>query len=221
MNGAGVSRLILLAACGLLTACSTSSLFDSDTPVPTSYVLGAAPAGRDASEALAVDVSVSRPDMAAGLDSDRIAVLGGRKLDYYRGVKWGARTTEMVQALVVDSLEDQRWFRSVTPEQARVAGDYVLDLQVRAFQAELTQGPKRPSVHVAFVGRLIRVVDRALVATVTADARVDAKEDRMSLVAAAFEEASHRAILELGQQLAVAVKQDAETLRTLRGGGRR
>jgi ABC-type uncharacterized transport system auxiliary subunit len=217
MNGAGITRMTLLAACAALSACSTGSLFDSDTPIPTSYVLARASAGQSVQEPLPVDIAISRPDLAAGLDSDRIAVLEGRKLDFYRGVKWGSRTVELVQNLVVDSLEDQRWFRSVTPEQARVAGDYVLDLQVRAFQAELTRGPRQPTAHVAFVGRLIRVVDRGLVTTVTSDASVEAREDRMSLVTAAFEEASHRAILELGEQVVAAVKQDAETLRALRG----
>lgn len=217
MNGTRTARGFLLTMCALLSACSTGSLFDSDTPVPTSYVLGSAPTTQRTQDSLAVDVAVSRPDLAAGLDSDRIAVLDGRKLDYYRGVKWGARTGEMIQSLVVDSLHDQRWFRSVTPEQARIAGDYVLDLQVRAFQSDLTAGRGNPNVHVAFVGRLIRVVDRALVSTLAAEAHTPAREDRMSFVAAAFEDASQRAILDLGQQLATAIKQDEATLRSLRG----
>jgi cholesterol transport system auxiliary component len=199
---------IALVLAALFSACSTGSLFDSDTPVPANYVLAAAPAPQTSRTPLPVDVSISRPDMAAGLDTDRIAVLKGRELDYYRRVRWGSRSLEVVQNLVVDSLENQQIFRSVTPEQARVAGNYVLDLQVRDFQAEYTPRSDLPNVHVTFVGRLIRVSDRQLVTTVRAEARVDAEDNRMSAVAAAFEAAAHRAILDLGAQVAAAVEGD-------------
>lgn len=206
-----------LALALLSTACSTGSLFDSDTPVPANYVLAAAPAAQTSRSPIPVDVSISRPDMAAGLDSDRIAVLKGRELDYYRRVRWGSRALEVVQNLVVDSLENQKIFRSVTPEQARVAGHYVLDLQVRDFQAEYAPRSDIPSVHVTLVGRLIRVVDRQLVTTVQSEARVDAEDNRMSAVAAAFEASAHRAILDLGTQIATAVENDKAAQQTARG----
>ena len=212
------TRLSVLVCVASLSACSTGSLFDSDTPVPTNYVLAPAPAASETTNAAPVDISVSRPDLAPGLDSDRIAVLRGRLLDYYRGVRWGTRAIELIQTLVVDSLEDQKLFRSVTPEQARVAGDYVLDLQVRDFQAEYADRANRPVVHVALVGRLIRIIDRELVATVVSEARSEAEEERMSAVTAAFERASHQAILDLGKQVAEVVNSDAETLRTARNG---
>jgi cholesterol transport system auxiliary component len=211
------ARLFAMACLATLTACSTGSLFDSDTPVPTNYVLAPAAAAPQTTNIMPVDLSVSRPDLAAGLDSDRIAVLRGRLLDYYRGVRWGTRAIELIQTLVVDSLEDQKLFRSVTAEQTRVAGDYVLDLQVRDFQAEYADGVDRPVVHVALVGRLIRVLDRKLVATVSSEARAEAQEERMSAVTGAFERASHEAILDLGKQVAAVVNGDADTLRTARG----
>lgn len=201
----------------LLTACSTGALFDSDTPVPTSYVLAPAPPAQNPGTPIPVDVSVSRPDLASGLDTDRIAVLKGRQLDYYRGVRWGSRALEVVQNLVVDSLHEQQLFRSVTPEQSRVAGDYVLDLYVRDFQAEYAPRDGAPTIHVAMIGRLIRVSDRKLVATVSANARAEAAADRMSAVAAAFERAAHEAILDLGRQTAAAITQNRSALAATRG----
>ena len=208
---------MMFAASLYLAGCSTGSLFDSDTPVPQNYVLAPAPAAAGETNPALVDVAISRPDLAPGLDTDRIAVLKERQLDYYRGVRWGSRAIEMIQTLVVDSLEDQRLFRSVTPEQARVAGDYVLDLQVRDFQAEYTPSATAPTVHVALIGRLIRVIDRKLVATLNADAQTQATQDRLGEVLIAFERASHQAILDLGTQVSRVVTEDAETLRTARG----
>ncbi len=113
-----------------------------------------------------VDVSIGRPDFAPGLDTDRIAVLKGRQLDYFRGVRWGGRTVEVVQSMLVATMNDQQLFRSVTAEQARVANDYMLDVEVRNFEADYAGGAI-PEVHVMIIGRLIRVVDRKLVSTVT------------------------------------------------------
>ena len=163
-----------------------------------------------------VDLSIGRPDVAPGLDTNRIAVLDGRRLDYYRAARWGGSTTEVIQTFLVDSLEDQRLFRSVTAEQARVAGDYVLDIEVRDFQAETADGVA-PTVRVKMIGRLIRVVDRELAATVSAEARNTASEDRMYAVAAAFEDAAQQVAIELARKTAAAITADAPKLSAARG----
>lgn len=211
-------RTGLLAAVALsCAACSTGSLFDSDTPVPTGYVLAAAPAGSlTGVQATQVDISIGRPDFAPGLDTDRIAVLKGRQLDYYRGARWGGRTVEVVQSMLVSTLQDQKLFRSVTAEQARVASDYMLDIEVRHFESDYARGTI-PEAHVSIIGRLIRIVDRKLVTTVTSDARVAATEERMSAVAAAFESASQKVALDLAQQTAAAVATDQPVLRKAHG----
>lgn len=205
---------LLAASC---TACSTGSLFDSDVPVPTSYVIASAPAGSVTDAPVTqVDLSIGRPDLAPGLDTDRIAVLKGRQLDYYRRVRWGGRSVEVVQSMLVASINDQQLFRSVTAEQARVATDYMLDIEVRHFEADYAGGSV-PQAHVMILGRLIRIADRKLVTTVSSSARVAAREERMSAVAAAFESASQQVALDLAKQVAVAVAADEPTLRKARG----
>ncbi len=198
------------------TAC-TSSLFDSELPVPSAYVIASARGGTvTGAPSTPVDISIGRPDFSPGLDSERIAVLKGRELDYFRGVRWGGRTVEVVQNMLVATMNDQQLFRSVTAEQSRVANDYTLDVEVRNFEAEYAQGPT-PDAHVMIIGRLIRVADRRLVATVSSDARVSATEDRMSAVAAAFEGAAQKVAVDLTRQTAVAVAEDQPALRKLRG----
>ena len=201
---------LALGACG--------SLLETDMPVPTGYVIASLPHGAVAAQqATQVDISIGRPDVAPGLDSDRIAALKGRQLDYYRAARWGGSTVETLQAFLVGSLEDQRLFRSVTPEQARVAGDYVLDVEVRHFQAEYPAGGGAPDVHVHMTGRLIRVVDRQLVSTVVAEARAPAGEERLGLVVQAFETATQQATKDLATKLAEVVASDALDLSRARG----
>lgn len=208
-----VATIAALACAG----CSTGSLFDSDVPVPSSYVIAPAAAGSlTGVPTTAVDLSIGRPDFAPGLDTDRIAVLKGRNLDYYRGVRWGGRTVEVVQSVLVGSWNDQNIFRSVTAEQARVANDYIVDMEVRHFEANMAEG-QLPEVHVAIIGRVIRVTDRKLVATVASEARQRATEERMTAVAAAFESATQKVSLDLAKQTATVVADDQPNLKKARG----
>jgi cholesterol transport system auxiliary component len=197
--------LWLSIACG-----GCGSLLDSDIPVPVNYVLAPAPAAAKATESAAslVDLSIGSPDVAPGLDTQRIAVLRGRELDYYRAAQWGARTAQMIQTLLVASLQDQRIFRSVTPEQARVSGEYLLDLEVRDFQAEYSNDQALPTVRVGLVGRLIRVTDRQLLDTVVASTTRAATANRLEAVTAAFESAGQWVALELARQTSAAVIRD-------------
>jgi cholesterol transport system auxiliary component len=212
-------RTGLVAAVAALScaACSTGSLFDSDVPVPSSYVIAPAPAGALTGIATTpVDVSIGRPDFAPGLDTDRIAVLKGRELDYFRRVRWGGRSVEVVQSMLVATMNDQQLFRSVTAEQSRIANDYTLDVEVRNFEAEYRDG-SIPEVHVNIIGRLIRVADRKLIATVSSETRARATEDRMGAVAAAFESATQKVALDLAKQTATVLADDQPNLRKLRG----
>lgn len=209
---AAANALCLALFC---SAC-TGSLFDSDLPVPMRYVIASAPPGSlTGVPTTQVDVSVGRPDFAPGLDTDRIAVLKGRHLDYYRGARWGGRSVEVVQSMLVSSINDQKLFRSVTAEQARVATDYMLDVEVRHFECGYVNDS--PEAHVMIIGRLIRVVDRKLVTTVSGEARVPATAERMAAVSQAFEAASQKVSLDLARQTAIAVAEDVPVLRKARG----
>jgi hypothetical protein len=63
-------------------------------------------------------------------------------------------------------------------------------------------------VRVTLVGRIIRIVDRQLVDTILATARRPAGENRMNVVAGAFEAAAQEVAVELARQAASAVTRD-------------
>jgi cholesterol transport system auxiliary component len=205
--------LALVVATSGCAACG--SLLETQLPASSSYVIppvAAASSGVTRSE---VDLSIGRPDLGPGLDTERIAVLKGQQLDYYRGAQWGGRTTEIVQTLLVDSFQDQQLFRSVTAEQTRVASSYVLDVTVRDFQAEYAGENVAPTVRVTILGRLIRVTDRQLVETFSSTAQSRAADNRLTAVAAAFETAAHKVVLELAQKTAASIAGDADKRRSV------
>jgi len=179
------------------------SLLDTKIPVPTTYVLHAAPKSENASQApVMVDIAVTQPTATPGLDTERIALLRDQnQLDFYAQSQWGAAVPAVVQAVIVGSLQNQKLFRSVAAEQARTAGQYLLDLEVRDFQAEY-QGGGAPIVRVTFVGALIRIKDRKLLEVLPVSVTVHAEKNRMSDVVAAFEAAAQQAAVSLGEQAA-------------------
>lgn len=212
-----VSKTAVIFVAAALSAC-TGSLLQTELPPNSLYVISPAPADPGAQTALPVDLTIGLPQLAAGLDTERIAVLKGRQLDYFRAARWGETTRTLLHSFMVDSFQDRGLFRSVTAEQARVASDYVLDLEVRDFQAEYANGAVAPTVRVALLGRLIRVVDRKLVATVSASSAEIASDNRLQDVTAAFETATRKVAADLVQQTASAISGDAASLSAARGG---
>ena len=203
---------IAIAAVAWLGGCSTASLFDSEAPIPTNYVLAPVPAAATPtpSRASEVDVAIARPDVIPGLDSRRIAVLKGRLLDHYKGTEWGGSVSEVVQTLLVRSIDQQQLFRSVTSEQTRVSAEYLLDVEVRDFQSEYADDGGNPQVRVTFISRLIRIRDRELISTITSTSLRPAADNRMNAVAAAFESAAQQAALDLAGKSASAIAGDVE-----------
>lgn len=193
--------LAIVALLAGLSAC-TGSLLESKIPTPDIYVLAAATASENGA-ALPADIAIARPTAAPGLDTERIAVLhDSRRLDYYQEAQWGSTLPQVVQSLIVGSLRNQKLFRSVSTEQARVTVSYLLDLEVRDFQAEYTNDSSPPTVKVTIVGSLIRIKDRKLVGTFPATFTVAAQANRLGVVATAFEAAAQQAATSLGKQTA-------------------
>ena len=204
----GRFTIVVLAA--LLSAGCGGSLFQSELPAPTRYVIAAPPPATTPSTtiAAAVDIAIGRPDVAPGLDTDAIATIRGHELDYYRGALWRGTVLETVQDFLVITFQDQKLFRSVATEQARVSSDYLLDVEVRDFQAEYANGSSAPVAHVTLIGRLVRIRDRNLIEVMPVTASQPARENRLSAVAAAFEAAMREVALDLARRTAERAGQD-------------
>jgi cholesterol transport system auxiliary component len=192
----------------LMGGCGVGELLDTKFPVPTTYVLAPAAAGASNTPKIG-DLAIGIPSPAPGLDTERIATLhDARRLDYYQDVRWGAIAPYVMQTQIVASLENQQLFRSVTPEQARISATHLLDLQLRDFQAEYVNGAA-PSVRVTVSASLIRLKDRKLLKSFPVTFSVQAEENRMGAVVAAFESASQQVALAVGQQAAATMTGEA------------
>lgn len=205
-------RSLAAVAIVAMTTSACGSLLESQLPAVTRYVIATPPPAASASVSAAsqVGLAVGRPDVAPGLDTDRIAVIRGHELDYYRAALWRGTVLDTVQAFLVTTLQDQKLFRNVASEQARIGGEYLLDTEVRDFQAEYVDGAAIPTVRVTLIGRVIRIRDRKLIDTIAVTTTRPATENRLAAVATAFEAAMQQVSLEIASKTAAIIAADRE-----------
>lgn len=196
----------LLAMSVLSLSGCLGKLLQSKVDEPQVYVLSPVNPST-ASVAYGTQLAVSWPSAAPGLDSARIAVLrDGNRLDYFYGARWGGAAPQVVQSFVVSFLQAQEGFKNVVAESARVDADYLLELDLRDFQAEYGSG-SAPEVNVNLVGTLIDIKSRRSLALLRAEAHVKAEENRLGAVVPAFQSALQQASAALSEQLAAKLAQ--------------
>jgi cholesterol transport system auxiliary component len=195
---ARIGCLLLLSIA--LSGC-VGELLQSKVTEPQTYVLHANDAGT-AKVAYALQLSVATPTAAPGLDTARIAVLRNtNQLDYYFGARWGGTAPEVAQAFLIALLQSQQGFKGVVAENVRVDADYLLELELRDFQAEYASEHANPVAHLTLTGTLINIKSRKPVATVTGTAKATAKDNRLGAVITAFQSAAQQASASLSEQL--------------------
>lgn len=84
---------------------------------------------------------VSAPVAIAPLDSERIMVRGGdERIAYLPGAQWSDRLPLLVQARIVQSLENARLLAAVSRTGQGVVGDWAMSGEVRRFEIDATAG---------------------------------------------------------------------------------
>ena len=178
-----------LAACLLVTACFGG--LGNDAPAPVNYRISAPrlPAGAP----LAADIMVSVQATAPGLEGTGIAArFPGSRIDYLAGARWPVRTPALIEAALIEALQDSGRLRSVQGDFGRFRTTHTLTLEVRRFEADYTEG-ELPVAQVALAVTLGRQSDRGVLAAFTVAAEQKASENRVSAVVAALDAAFQRA----------------------------
>lgn len=208
-----VNRAAGVMLCLSLASGCVGSLLESKVDEPKTYVLQPM-AAETAQVAFPSQLAVSWPTATPGLDTNRIAVLReGNQLDYFYGARWGGSAPQVVQSFLVSLLQSQQGFKTVVAESARVDADYLLEVDVRDFQAEYTGNDATPVVRITLVATLIDIKSRRSRGLLQASASVPAKENRLVTVVTAFQTALQQASMSISQQLAGKLEQPKDTLK--------
>lgn len=188
---------VMLTGAGALLAAGCSGL-KSDAPAEQVYILRPGAAGVAATQPLSATLQVRRPAAQPGLDTNRIALTRpGNRLDYYAGSRWAGPLTDVVGALLAQSLRASGSFANVDNDRGGFGPDFVLAVTIRHFEAQYSSDDSAPRARVALEATLGSRRERETLANLDADVTVQADANRLGSVVAALEQAAQQATAEL------------------------
>lgn len=186
-----------LAAAPVAAAAACGSLVPGPGPAPDLYRLKSKinfPADMPH-----VDWRLEVPPLSApaALDTTRIALLHNpEQVEYYAHSNWVDRAPLLVQAAIIEAFETSERILSVGRDSADMRPDYVLNTDLRDFQAEYFMGPY-PEVHVGIIVKLVSMRSRSVVAVKRFDQGARAPADRVADIVGAFNSAVDQALAEI------------------------
>jgi ABC-type uncharacterized transport system auxiliary subunit len=208
---AGATLRTLPLLCLGLAGCS--GLFQSKAKPEQTYYLRAPPArtAGTSTPAIPASVRVIRAVAGPGLDTSRIMLVqADHRMNFFSGSRWPATTPELIEALAVQTLRASGAWASVGGSGSPFPSDYILHIHVQRFEADYSEGPAAPVVHVVLECVVGRREGREVLATFTAAGSAAAAANRLGEVVMAFEQATGVALGALSQQTEQAVRGDVQ-----------
>ena len=215
MRPASATLRTLPLLCLGLAGCS--GLFQSKEKPEQTYYLRA-PAARTpqagapaatATPAIPASVRVIHPAASPGLDTSRIMLVqADHRMNFFLGSRWPAPLSDVVEALTVETLRASGEWQTVQDSGSPFSAEYLLQISVRRFEADYSEGAGAPVVHVVLECVVGRREGREVLATFTAAGSAAAAANRLGEVVMAFEQATGVALEALSQQTEQAVRAD-------------
>jgi cholesterol transport system auxiliary component len=217
--------LLVALSAALLSGCS--GLFRSNARPEQTYYLRAPTAtaaaaaatsgatdssgSSDAGSAPVIHASVriGHPVVDPGLDSSHITLVQpDHQMNFYSGARWPAALPEVIETLTVETLSASGAWAAVVDSTSPFPADYLLQVAVRRFDADYTEGGAAPVVHVTFDCIIGRREGREVIETFVASASTAAAANRLGEVVSAFQQATSAALGSLSERAAQAVRAD-------------
>lgn len=138
---------------------------------------------------------VDLPQAPAGIDTARIALSRSPlSLDYYADSAWTERVPALLQNALLASFENSKAIAAVDRESSGLRADFILETEIRHFEAVYDQTGAPPRVWASVVVRLVALPQRRIVAQTVFDQRVPAAAADIPAVIAAFDAAADAVI---------------------------
>jgi cholesterol transport system auxiliary component len=131
---------------------------------------------------------VAEPAAERDIDTTRIAL--SRKpnvIEYFADGNWSDTAPKMVQAKLIEAFESTNAIVAVGRDAAGLRADYILQSDLRDFQADYTGGAVQ--AHVRMIAKLVQMPDRRITRTVSAEALAPAGGKDLAAIVVAFEQA--------------------------------
>jgi len=180
----------------MLSACGSLQLIPKPQ-TPQLYLLRPQimpPMGAAVSWRLAVGI----PDATASLDTTRIALSrSATTMDYYANAAWDDRLPLLLQNLLIQTFDGSGRIVSVGRDTAGLETDYLLQAELRNFEAHYDTPEGAPKIIVSIQAKLARMPQREIVATLNATQQAQASANNLDSVVMAFDQATAPAIVQI------------------------
>jgi cholesterol transport system auxiliary component len=188
--------IVLAAGAGVISGCSSLQLLPQPM-APQLYVLRpqiAPPMGAPARFRL----SVGAPDAPASLDTARIALTrSATTMDYFANAAWHDRVPLIVQRLLIQTFDASNRIVSVDRDTAGLESDYLLQTEIRDFEARYDTPEGAPQIAVSIQAKLTRMPQREIIASLNAVQQAQASANNLDSIVSAFDSATGAAIAQI------------------------
>jgi cholesterol transport system auxiliary component len=152
-------------------------------------------------------LQVPRPQADPGLATELITLMqSDHRMDHYAASSWPGALPDVVETLAIDTLRASGHWAAVHDAPSPFTADYLLQINIRRFEADYTGGGDTPKVYVTLDCTIARRLGRELLTSFVAEGAADASANKMSEVVAAFEKAANLALATMAQRSAEAVR---------------
>lgn len=143
-------------------------------------------------------LSVLRPDVPGGLDSDRIALLqADGTMDYYAKATYPDRLPAMIQRAVIDGFESSGRVTAIARAQEALHADYNLLIEVKDFQAVYKSQDGAPEAVVTMSAKLNTARGRRIIGSLAVSKSITAPVNSTGAATQALSQALGQAVTDI------------------------
>lgn len=193
-------RLFLTGVPSLaLSACGSNLLGLGPPEASTIYVAAPKfPPATAGGEKVKWALAILRPDVAAGLDTDRISLTQpDGTMDYYAKANYPDRLPAVVQQVLLDGFESSGRIDAVAREQDALHADYNLAVELKDFAAHYSQRDGIPEVSVVITVKLTTAHGRDIVGSFSTTQTGTASANSAGAATQALQQALGAAVIQI------------------------
>lgn len=195
LNALGRRELFLSSAAMLLSGCAILS----GPKVPQLYVLRP-----ELQPAMGMGapvrwrLTVASPDAPASLDTARIALSRSTTtMDYFANAAWTDRVPLMLQRMLIQAFDGTGRILSVDRDTVGTENDYLLQTEIRDFQAHYDTPNGAPQILIGIQVKLVRMPQREIVSGIVSSHQAQATNNTIDNIVLAFDSAAGAAISQI------------------------
>jgi cholesterol transport system auxiliary component len=135
-------------------------------------------------------LTIGVPYAPAAIDSSRIAMSRSPvSLDYLADGDWTDRAPALVQTALVEAFENSKVFTAVGPDTLDLRADFVIQGDLRHFEAVYDSASATPAVSIALAVKLVKVPEHTILAETMISDRESAAANATPDIVLAFNQA--------------------------------